>query len=155
MPKRTPGAKVVARNVEYKDWIAGENALRFATREQVVAFANLQLREQIVPLIRNAIIRYDRQQRAKRWYLRLLRWLLKPWRPTTAQEQVQDILAEAAEEESVVGTIGGTGRPDDNGEVRKSCVTCGSFQLEPVNERGGLQCDRGHIIEEPPPETTP
>lgn len=149
MGKRRPGAKVVSQSIQYKDWIAGDNALKFATREQVVAFANLQLREQIVPLIRNAILRYDRQQRARRWYWRLLRWLLKPWRPKTAQEQVQEILAEA-EQEAVVGTIGGTGQPDDNGEVRKSCVTCGSFQLEPVNERGGLQCENGHVIEEPP-----
>lgn len=69
------GQPVGARSISYKEWIGGENAKRYATREQLVAFHNLALREQITPLIRNAIQLYDAQQRTNRWYRRFGRWL--------------------------------------------------------------------------------
>jgi hypothetical protein len=133
----------------------------FATREQVVAFANMQLTEQIVPLIRQAIQRYDAEQRAARWYRRLGLWIARlfGWRMTP--EQAADIIQnyprdpEHQPEPEVVGEIRASGHPQDNGEVRRSCVVCGSVQLEPVNEMGGLRCANGHILEDPPTTAEP
>jgi hypothetical protein len=72
-PREKLRSKPMGENISYAEWIGDPR--RWATREQVVAFANLQLREQIVPLITNAIQRYDAQRRANRWDRRLLRWL--------------------------------------------------------------------------------
>lgn len=68
------GEPVGGRTMTYREWVGGENASKYATREQVVSFHNLALQEQIVPLIKNAIQRYDAEQRANRWYRRLARW---------------------------------------------------------------------------------
>lgn len=164
MSRKHPGAKRVVRTLSFHEWIDGEAGLKFATREQVVAFANMQLQEQVVPLLRNAIARYDAERRARSPGRRLLRWLRRVLgRPMTHDEMVEElVLAEqrgqpgpavpdvAGTEPADAAVVGGIGVPDDNGEPRRTCVTCGSVQLEPVNERGGLKCPNGHIIENPP-----
>ncbi len=70
-----PDGTLASREISYQQWISGANAQRTVTREECVAFHNLALREQIVPLIANALRRYDAEQRANRWYRRLGRWL--------------------------------------------------------------------------------
>ena len=89
------GEPVGRRSQTFQEWVGGENASKYATREQVVAFANLQLREQIVPLIANALRRYDAERRANRWDRRFLRWLARLRNPIgMTRAQARDILTD-------------------------------------------------------------
>ena len=156
-----PGAKVLPQTVTFREWVGGENATKFATREQVVAFHNLQLREQIVPLIKNALARYDAEQRARSPSRRLYRWVRRVLgRPMTHDELVEEVFRaeqrrhqREAEPETAPAVASTIAMPAEQGARPRSCVVCGSVQLEPLNENGGLVCPRGHVVEEPPPET--
>ncbi len=226
MTKKQRGAvRAARREVSFKEWLDGENALKYATREQVVAFHNCALKEQVAPLMAEMLRRYDLERRARspwRRFVRRLRFKLGfDMTPKQAQEEVfssgkEEIRAaldrHKAEERAThvrpgetvfrcehCGKLfstnkmpvhwtcphcqretklpgnevaeqrvhlketkftwpvplpdppGGSGRPEENGEPVKTCIVCGSMQWQPVNERGGLQCDKGHVLENPPP----
>jgi hypothetical protein len=147
-------AKVLHRNITFEEWVGGQNALKFATREQVVAFWNLALREQVIPIVAGMIERAQEAQREQAWYRRLWRWLLHRLRPGAShdlglnREQAARVLehyqrrmeAEASAQPTV----------DERLARPPSCVVCGSTQWEPCED--GRRCANGHVVEE---EATP
>lgn len=88
--------KRLLRNLTYEEWVGNENAEKLATREEVVAFSNFQLQEQVLPLMRNAVANAFRAYEANRWYRRLGRWLrgLMPVRRPLAREEAVRILTD-------------------------------------------------------------
>lgn len=144
--RRLGGEGSDQKAVTFDEWLEGSNALRYATRQQVVSYSQFQLRNQIMPLMGETIKAYEAEMKRNRWYRRLGRWvkgffvsksLQVADLPADARAELRDQL-DAAEVE-----------PEKPGQT---CVTCGSAQLEPVDERGGLKCHKGHVIEEPPTE---
>ncbi len=135
-------------SVSFDEWLQGSNALKFATREQVVAYSQFQVREQIMPLIGECIKAYHHETQQKRWYRRLGRWLKGLF--VTKKLEVAELPAEArAELRAELDAAEAKPEPEEQKPVR-TCATCGSAQLEPVNEMGGLVCHNGHVIEDPP-----
>lgn len=127
-------------------WLAGRNAELVVNRGELLTFVDEHARAVLVPLIADCIKAYDAERQRRVWPRRFLRWvrdiLLGPEKPATDETYLAQQQAEredAAEDEA----------PVEMGS-RRSCVTCGSVHLMAVNERGGLRCDRGHVIEEPP-----
>jgi hypothetical protein len=148
MPR--PGERRIVRDITYDEWIGGANAQKFATREQVVAFWNLALREQVVPLMQLYLARYERERQARRWDRRLARWLgdrLARWLGRTprvpSRQDLETLLAEANEPAPSGPTAPLAPAPP------RTCVVCGTAQCEPIDGRGGLRCANGHILEEP------
>ena len=158
-PSRKVGAKRGVRDIDYHEWIGGGNADKFATREQVVAFSNFDYRTRIVPFVAGVAprIRDDvlRELHERRLLVRFWRWLTSFGHRPMTREQALKILSEyprpedEEKAEQAAAVAEAETEPPEPPQHR-SCVLCGSVQLEPINEHGRLRCDRGHIGEEPP-----
>ena len=146
--KRLGGEGPDRKEVTFDEWLEGSNAQKFATRDQLVAYSQFQLREQIMPMVGEAIKAYDAEIRYQRWYRRFDRWLKGLF--VRKQLEVADLPADArAELRAELDAAEVEPEPEERKPVR-TCPTCGSAQLEPVNASGGLQCQDGHVIEDPP-----
>ncbi len=140
-------AKRMIRNVSFHEWLDGANATKFATREQVVSYSQFQLKNQIMPLVGEAIKAYDAEMRYRRWYRRFGRWIKALF--VTKKLEVADLPAEArAELRDQLDAA--EKKPEEEQTPLRTCAACGSAQLEPVNTSGGLKCHNGHVIEDPP-----
>jgi hypothetical protein len=136
----------------FEEWIKTPNA--FATREDLVAFHNLQMERQTVPLIQGAINRYHEQVRNDRWFRRLWRGIKVLLRGKPAPNVIPEDEPDP-EEASEASDEQAEGRATIDNRVRRSCVVCGSTALESITDDGeGLQCLNGHIVEEAPGERT-
>lgn len=151
-------------DVTYAEWIADPE--RFATREQVVSYAQFQLREQIVPLvadiIKRAIDGHEERKRARRWDRRL--WAVIKSLAVRNQMSVADLPEEARaalrqeldqlEQKGPMEAKAATeireelDRPADK---PTSCVVCGGREIQP-GERGGWECGKCKaVLVDPPP----
>ena len=141
----------------FDEWMAGTNEEKFVKRRELLSFATFWVKTQIAPLIGSALVSFEAEMERKakhnRWYRRLGRWLkgffVKPGLevadlPPEARAELRAEL-DAAEEVPAP-------EPAEAPEKVRTCVTCGSAELEPITEEGGLRCPKGHIVEEPPPE---
>ncbi len=165
---RVHGKRVGVKDVTFAEFMTGENATKFITREGVVAYSQFQLREQIMPLVSRGILKsiraYDDHQRASKWYRRFWRWLTQLGRsgPDLADPAVRAGLREqldelekamAAGDKFELGALEKEQEAPDEPEHPtgvRTCVVCGTPKLEPVNENGGVKCINGHILEDPP-----
>lgn len=160
-PSRKVGAKRVVKEFRYSKWAAVQD--KFATVGETIAFHNLTMREQTLPLIRNEVnaglARFDRYLHERRLLVRFWRWLTSFGHRPMTREQALEILAkyprpeDEEKAEQPTATAEAEAEPAEPPQHR-SCVVCGSVQFEPINERGGLRCDRGHIVEDPPLEVS-
>jgi hypothetical protein len=125
----------------------GDNKKRYVTREQLVMFSQFQVRQQIMPLIGECIKAYHYETQQKRWYRRLGRWVKGLF--VTKRLEVADLPADARAELRAELDAAET-EPEEEQAPVQTCATCGSAQLEPVDETGGLRCHNGHVIEDPP-----
>lgn len=152
--KRLDGDGPGATQVTYDEFMEGDNKKRYVTREQLVMFSQFQFRQQTVPIIGQCIKAYDHEVRGKRWYRVFWRWVkgLVVRKSTEIADLPADARQELREQLDAAEAEGETPEPE---QVR-TCITCGSAQLEPVNEQGGLQCGKcGALIEDPPPDIGP
>jgi len=135
-----------------EQWLAGGRARLMVSRKDLVVFSEAYLHQRVVPLIADCLKTYEKERRRNRWWRRAWRWLGTRVlgdpvvEPASAfldamNEEIEDAAAEVAEEQA----------SEEEAPLPRSCAVCGSYQLEPVNQDGGLKCDRGHVIEEPPP----
>jgi hypothetical protein len=156
MPK--PGERRIVRDISYEEWIGGRNAEKFATREQVVAFWNLALQEQVIPLIQLYLARYDRERRLHRRAWRAWNRAWNRLRQTVAHLAARllrkppgdESADDAAQGEEPASTAAAARELPSPRLPTKTCVVCGTSQLEPIDVRGGLRCANGHIVEDPP-----
>lgn len=136
------------KTVTFDEWLEGNNALKFVTRDQLVAYSQFQLKEQIMPLVGEAIKAYDAEIRYQRWYKRLGRWVRGLF--VKKNLEIADLPAETrAELRAELDAAEAEPEEKERTPVR-TCPTCASVQLEPVNASGGLKCHNGHVIEDPP-----
>ena len=142
--KRLDGEGPKRVSVTFDEWLEGNNKNKYATRDQVVSYSQFQLRNQIMPLMGETIKAYEAEMKRNRWYRRLWRWIKGLF--VTKSLEVADLPADARAE---LREQLDAAEPETKG---RTCVVCGSAQLEPVNEKGGLQCEKGHVVEEPPTE---
>ncbi len=145
--KRLGGEGPNRTEVSFDEWLEGDNAQKFSTRDQVVAFSNFFLKYRIMPLVGESIKAYDSEIRYRRWYRRLGRWVKALF--VTKKVEVADLPADArAELREQLDAA--EAKPEEEQTPVRTCATCGSAQLEPVNASGGLVCHNGHVIEDPP-----
>ena len=146
--KRLGGEGPNRKEVTFDEWLEGNNSQKFATRDNVVAFANFFLKYRIMPLVGESIKAYDTEMRYQRWYRRFGRWIKALF--VTKKLEVADLPADArAELRAELDAAEAEPEPEERKPLR-TCPTCASAQLEPVNEAGGLVCHNGHVIEDPP-----
>jgi len=138
------------KEVTFDEWLEGNNAQKFATRDNVVAFANFFLRLRIMPLVGEAIKAYDAEMRHRRWYRRLGRWVKSLF--VTKKFGVADLPADARAELREQLDAAEAKPEEEERKPLRTCPTCASAQLEPVNASGGLKCHNGHVIADPPLE---
>lgn len=139
----------------FDEWMAGTNEEKFVKRRELLSFATFWVKTQIAPLIGSALVSFEegmeRKAKHNRWYRRLGRWL-KGFFVKRGLE-VSDLPPEArAELRAELDAAEEVPAPPEAPDKVRTCVTCGSAELEPVSETGGLKCPKGHIVEEPPPE---
>lgn len=143
------------RVISYDEW-ANEKGM-LTTREDLVAYSQFQLREQIMPLVAQAIRAYEHARKRRAWFRRLFYWvgehvMRMPPAPTMAEDYLEQQRQEIAD--ALAGNEGEAPPAPVEGEPRAKsfCVTCGSHKFGPVNNRGGVRCENGHVVVEPPPE---
>ena len=145
-----PGRKT---DMTFDEFMEGSNQKKYVTREDLVMYSQFQLKEQIIPIVGNCIKAYDHEVREKRWYRVFWRWIkgLFVRKPTEIADLPADARQELREQLDAAEA-----KPEEEQTPVRTCITCGSAQLEPVNEKGGLQCGQcGGLIEEPPPDIKP
>ncbi len=152
--KRLDGNGRGGTEMTFDQFMEGNNKTKYVTREQLVMYSQFQFREQVVPMIGNCIKAYDHEVREKRWYRAIGRWLRGLF--VRKSTEIADLPADARQELREQLDAAETEAESPEPEQVRTCITCGSTQLEPVNEKGGLQCGQcGGLIEEPPPDIKP
>jgi hypothetical protein len=151
--KRRPIRQAHGKPMPMAQWLAGRNSELVVNRGELQSYVYEYHKAVLVPFIADCIKEADRERRRRVFYRRFFRWLrdmvfgpeqapvvVEAAHLSQAREERED--AAADQEEATAGEA----------QPPRTCVVCGSAALEPVNERGGLKCDRGHMIEEPPPD---
>lgn len=142
------------QSIPLEEWIGGQNGGLLVSRKQLWDVIESYTKQRLIPLIAQCITAYDNERRQRVWWRRLLRmvkglFLRAEQRAERAESYLDQLEAEReTEADEPVEVEQQSPRP-------RSCVVCGSSTFRAVNDRGGLECEHGHVIEEPPAEVVP
>lgn len=155
--QKRPGARVLPKKeVSYNDYVA--DGTKYVTRSEMDWVQRRAFRAN-AKMLETLINDFEKHQDRKVWYRRLVAWLKSlggtPKEmtiadlPPAAREDLKRQLA-AADGEEAEGTEEAI-EVEDPRAVRRTCVNCGSANLGPVNELGGVKCNKcGAVLDDPP-----
>lgn len=162
--KRLPHPKA-GQAMTFDEWLdgnGGQNKDKFATRQDVVMFSQFALKQEILPMMARAIKRAvdaaEAHRRARVWYRRLWAWMRNLGATPTVDLSDPETRAQLRSAlDSVDGPTGpapeapeGDGTEDSPDVQQQSCVVCGTRVFMAINERGGVKCQNGHVLEDAP-----